>query len=202
MENKCNQCGKSAVGEYAGNPLCVDCFHKLSQASFMQQQILHNQLSWLAANLNFTEQALYAHTGGLLPLKSMPIPQPPSSGIYYTHSNIQITDSAVGVVNPGTLYTLNTSIDVMNGRGDRELATAITDLTQAILNGKDIENEVKKEIVELLKFVASEASVDKNSRNKSVLNQVIDRLCTLIPVAASAWTIWDKVQPLIRTIAE
>ncbi len=199
---KCSQCGKPAIGECGNTPLCVDCFNKMTQANFMEQQIRHNQLSWLASNQNFIQQALSAGTGGLIPPKFMAIPQPPSTGINYTYNNIQVSDSAVGVINPGTLYTIDTSIDVMQSHGDNELATAIQELTQEVVNSKDIQDDIKKEITELLQFVASEGSVSKDTRNKSVIKPVLDRLGKLIPVATAAWSIWEKFQPLLQSLGD
>ncbi len=197
---KCVQCDKPAIIKYDNKvPLCVDCYHKIAQAAFMEQQAQHNKLSWLASNLNLLEQHLWAGHGGLIPLKQMEIPQPPSAGINYTYSNIQVSDSAVGVINPGTLYTINTSIDVMQNRGDTELATAIKDLTQEVVNNKEIQDDIKKEIAELLQFLASEATVNSEQRNKSVIKQVLERIGKLIPVATMLWSIWEKVQPLLQS---
>ena len=200
---KCSQCDKPAIIKYADKiPLCADCYHKVAQANFMEQQAKHNQLSWLASQINLTEQHLYQGMGGILPLKQMQIPQPPSAGINYSYSNIEISDSAVGVINPGTLYTINTSIDVMQNRGDNELAAAIKDLTQEVVNSKEIQDDIKKEIAELLQFLASEGSASKDTRNKSVIKQVLDRLGKLIPVATTAWSIWVTVQPLLQSLGD
>ena len=202
MKAKCHQCGKPAIGKYGNTPLCVDCYYKMAQANFMGQQIRHNELSWLASRQNFIKQELSAGTGGLLQPNFMAIPQPPSAGINYTYTNIQVSDSAIGVINPGTLYTIDTSIDVMQNRGDTELATAIKDLTQEVVNSKEIQDDIKKEIAELLQFLASEGSVSKDTRNKSVIKQVLDRLSKLIPVATTAWSIWERVQPLLQSLGD
>lgn len=200
---KCSQCNKPAIIKYDNKiPLCVDCYHKIAQAAFMEQQARHNQLSWLASQMNFTERQLYEGHGGLLPLKQVEIPQPPSAGINYTYSNIQVSDSAVGVINPGTLYTISTSIDVMQNRGDTELATAIKDLTQEVVSSTEIQDDIKKEIAELLQFLASEATVSNKQRNKSIIKQVLDRLGKLIPVGIAAWSIWEKVQPLLQSLGD
>ena len=199
MKAKCHQCGKPAIGKYGNTPLCVDCYSKMVQANFMEQQIRHNQLSWLASKQNFIQQELSAGTGGLVPPKFMEIPQPPSAGINYAYTNIQVSDSAIGVINPGTLYAINTSIDVMQGRGDTELATAIKDLTQEVIKSKDIQDDIKKEIAELLQFLASEATASNEQRNKSVTKQVLERIGKLIPIATMLWSIWEKLQPLLQS---
>lgn len=200
---KCSQCDKPAIIKYADKiPLCADCYHKVAQANFMEQQATHNKLSWLTSNLNLIEQELYVGHGGLLPLKQMQIPQPPSAGINYSYSNIEVSDSTVGVINPGTLYTINTSIDVLHNRGDNELAAAIKDLTQEVVNSKEIQDDVRKEITELLQFLASAASTDKDTQNKSVVKQVLERLEKLIPAATLAWSIWERVQPLLQSLGD
>jgi len=200
---KCSQCDKPAIIKYDNKiPLCVDCYHKIAQAAFMEQQAQHNRLSWLASQMNLTEQHLYQGMGGILPLKQIQIPQPPSAGINYSYSNIEVSDSAVGVINPGTLYTINTSIDVMQNRGDNELAAAIKDLTQEVVNSKEIQDDVRKEITELLQYLASAASTDKDTQNKSVVKQVLERLEKLIPVATLAWSIWERVQPLLQSLGD
>ena len=178
---KCSQCDKPAIIIYADKiPLCADCYHKVAQANFIEQQTTHNRLSWVASNLNFIEEHLYVGHGGLIPLKQTTIPQPPSAGINYAYTNIQVSDSAVGVINPGTLYTISTSIDVMQNRGDNELAAAIKDLTQEVVNSKEIQDDVRKEITELLQYLASAASTDKDTQNKSVVKQVLERLEKLL----------------------
>lgn len=164
----------------------------------MEQQTTHNKLSWLASNFNLIEQELSARFGGLMPPKQMAIPQPPSAGINFTYTNIQVSDSAVGVINPGTLYTIDTSIDVMQNRGDTELATAIKDLTQAILDDKQITDDLKKEIVEQLEFLVAEAVAVREKRHISVIKGVMTQISKAITISAALLTIWGKVEPLFR----
>lgn len=196
---KCSQCDKPAIIKYADKiPLCADCYHKVAQANFMEQQTMHNRLSWLASNLNFTEQQLYVGHGGLLPLTQMIIPQPPSAGSSYTFSQIQVSDSNVGVINPGTLFALNTSIEVMQNRGDSELAKAVKELTQAVLDDKQITDDLKKEIAEQLEFLVAEAIADKEKRRVGVIKGVMAQISKAISTSAALLTIWDKVEPLFR----
>jgi len=196
---KCCQCDKPAIIKYDDKiPLCADCYHKVAQANFMEQQTEHNKLSWLASNRNFIQQELYAASGGLLPLKQMVIPQAPSAGSSYTFSQIQVSDSNVGVINPGTLFTLNTSIEVMQNRGDREIANAVKELTQAVLDDKQITNDLKKEIAEQLEFLVAEAIADKEKHRVGVIKGVMAQISKAISTSAALLTIWDKVAPLFR----
>lgn len=196
----CQQCGKPAIIRYAESiPLCVNCYQKMAQANFMEQQANHNKMSWAAANLNFVEKQLYQGTGGLLPLKQMQIPQPPSAGINYSYSNIQVSDSVVGAISSGDLYAINTSIDVMKTRGETELATAIKELSEAIVNSTDIQSETRNDILKLISYLSTEATQDKKKRNVAVINTILGKLPTMITAANAAWSIWDRVAPLLKS---
>ena len=197
--SKCCQCDKPAIINFADKiPLCADCYHKVAQADFMEQQATHNKLSWTASNLNFLEQALYVGHGGLLPLRQMAIPQPPSAGSSYTFSQIQVSDSNVGVINPGTLYTLNTSIEVMQNRGDTELAKSVKELTQAVLDDKQVADDLKKEIAEQLEFLVAEAVADKEKRHVGPIKAIMTQISQVISASAALLSIWEQVEPLFR----
>jgi hypothetical protein len=195
---KCSQCNKPAIVKYADKiPLCADCYHKVAQANFMEQQAMHNKLSWLASNLNLIEQDLYLGCGGLLPLKQMTIPQPPSVPSY-SFNQIKVSESNIGVINTGTLFNLDTSIQVMQNRGDKELANAVRELTQAVLDDKQITNDLKKEIAEQLEFLVAEAVADREKRRIGVIKGVMSHIGKAISISAALLTIWDKVEPLFR----
>ena len=194
----CQQCGQPALLLWSDQvPLCADCYRKVAQATFMEQQARHNQLSWLASQQNLIQQDIYVGHGGLLPLKQMLIPPAPSAGDNYSVSHIQVSDSNVGVINSGNMTLMNTSIDVIGDRGDTDVATAIKDLTQAVLDDKDVEQELKKEIVEQLSFLASQAAVQPESRVAAVIKGVLSTVKESLSVSATLLTLWEKVGPLL-----
>ncbi|MFC1987294.1 hypothetical protein ACFLVH_01950 [Chloroflexota bacterium] len=198
---KCQQCGKLALKIYAEKiPLCVECYLKIAQAEFLEQQSMHNKMSWLAAQLNLTEQHLHQGMGGLLPLKQMVIPQPPSAGVYYTDSSVKISDSVIGVFNQGTLTAINTSIEVLQKRGDKQLAALIKELLENVAESKDIQDKIKTEISELLQLVSTEITLSDEKRDKGVIKKVLEKLNTLIPTTAAAWIIWEKLLALLKPL--
>jgi len=195
---KCSQCDKPAIVKYADKiPLCADCYHKVAQANFMEQQAMHNKLSWLASNLNLIEQDLYLGCGGLLPLKQMTIPQPPSAPSY-SFNQIKVSESNVGVINTGTLFNLDTSIQVMQNRGDKELANAVRELTQAVLDNNELNDKLKEEIVEQLEFLVTEALASKDKRRKGLTGKIINNISQSVATFGALLTIWNNVEPLLR----
>jgi hypothetical protein len=194
---KCHHCDKPATFKRGEIPLCVDCYYKVAQADFMEQQILHNQMSWTASNLNFIEQQLYIGHGGLLPLKQMMIPPPPTAP-NYSFQQIKVSDSNIGVINTGTLFNLDTSIQIMQNRGDKELADAVKQLTQAVLDSNDINNELKTDIAEQLEFLVTEVLASKDKQRKGLARKVIDNISQSISTVASLLTIWNTLNPLLK----
>lgn len=194
---KCHHCDHAAIIRRGEIYLCVDCYHKVAQADFMEQQLIHNQLAWTTSNLNFLEQQLYIGHGGLLPLKQAIIPQPPTAPMY-SYNQIKVSDSVVGVINSGTLFNLDTSIDVMQNRGEKDLACAIKQLTQAVIDSKEINDTLRREVAEQLEFLVTESLASEDKQRKGLARKVIDNVSQSISTVASLMTIWNTLQPLLQ----
>jgi hypothetical protein len=188
---KCSQCDKPAVVEYDGIPLCVEHHLKMQQATYLQ-------MSMLAANLNFLQAKISAGTGGIIPPTRMEIPPPPFIGDNFTLNNINVSESTIGTINTGTVKNLDASITLMQSRGEGDLAAAVKELTQALVDSKETEESVRKEIAEQLEFLVAQATAEPKNRSIGVVKGVLAGIRNSISVAAGLITIWDKVEPLIR----
>ena len=195
--SKCYYCDKPALIKYGKTPLCVDCYYKVAYADFLQQQAEHNRLSWLASNINLLQQDLYIGTGGILPLKQMTIPQPPSAPIY-SSQQIKISESNIGVINTGTILSLETGIAFIHNHGDKELADALKQLTEALVNSTEISNALKFKTAEQLDFLVNEAFANKEKQRKSFARTVMTDISQSIGTIAGLITIWNTVQPLLQ----
>jgi len=195
---KCYQCDKPAIIKYAGTtPLCADYYHKVAQANFIEQLTAHNKLSWLASSLNLIEQELFVGLGGLLPLQQIVTPKPPSAPSY-SFNQIKVSEGNVGVINTGTLFNLDTSIQVMQNRGDKEIANAVKELTQAVLDSNEINNKLKEEIVEQLEFLVTEALASKDKQRKGLIKTIINNISQSIATFGALLTIWNSLEPLLQ----
>lgn len=195
---KCYHCDKPAIiMQYGEIPLCVDCYHKVAYADFMEVQAEHNRLSWLASNMNLVQQDLHIATGGILPLKQMTIPQPPSAP-KYSSQQIKISESNIGVINTGTLLSLETGIEFIHNHGDKKLAAVVKQLTEALVNSTEINNELKSRTAEQLEFLVNEALASKEKQRKSFASKVISDISESVGTIAGLLTIWNAVQPLLQ----
>lgn len=184
---KCSQCDKPAV---LGD-LCIDHYYKLQQAIYLQSSIAAAMHNFLAAQLD-------AGTGYLVHHARIIIPPLPSIGDNVTFNNINIDRSTVGAINLERVRNLDISIDIMQSHGDADLAVAIKELTQAIVDSKEVNNSIKDEINEQLEFLVAQATVEPQSRSIGLVKGVLAGIRSSISVAASLLAIWDRVEPLMK----
>ena len=151
-----------------------------------------------AAQYNVIQEQLSAGTGGLMPPKRIIIPPPPSSGDNYTFNNISVTESNIGAINTATAANIDASITIMQNQGNNELAVAITELTQAIIDSKEIEQAAKNEIAEQLQFLVAQVTAEPSNRSLGLVKGILIGIRNTISTATSLLTIWDKMEPLIK----
>ena len=185
---KCCQCDKPA---YVGD-LCVDHFFKLQVAQ-------HNQLAWLASHLNLISEKLDQGTGYLVTHARMQIPHPPHIGESMTKNYINVTDSVVGVINTGTISNLNSGIAVAESQGQKEIAIAITEFAQAVINSEELINSVKDEITEQLDFILTQVTAEPDLRRTGLIKSALVGIGTAVGTCASLLTLWEKLQALLQT---
>lgn len=110
-------------------PLCLDCYVMLSNALAVQAEIREHDLDRIEAEA--------AAIVGVPPLR---VPRPPRNIIQTEHlnlTNVAVRDSTVGAINTGNLTMVNSAISVLHETGHEELSTALTDLTNAVLDGRE-----------------------------------------------------------------
>lgn len=92
-----------------------------------------------------------------------------------TFNNINITNSKVGVVNTGNLARINAAIEITKGQPTEEFGARLKDLTEAITNSAEGDDETKKVLAELTKAIADQVLVER-SPSGAVVGALFDRL--------------------------
>jgi len=179
-----------AVGEPAV-PLCLDCWAKHNQVVEAQNAMHERMLNYLSDEMDAI--------AGLPPIgPRFPERKPPVVVGHATFHNINVKDSNVGVINSGYLHQVDTAVSVIGKQGDASLAFALKLLTETVVAHKSIQAADKKEIIELLSALSSEASQSKEQRRVSVARPLLTRLRELLSASADVATV---AQPLIPYIA-
>jgi hypothetical protein len=177
--------------EYGGNPLCVE--HHL-----MMQQAAYLQMSQIAAHVNFLEEEIARGTGYILPPNRIEIPRPPFLGDRLTLNNINVSKSTIGAINTGTVQHLDASITLLERRGESQIAAAVKELTQAIVDSNEIDASAKNEIAEQLVFLIAQVGAKSEERSIGIARSVLAGISSLLGHTASLVTLWDKLRPLIE----
>ena len=140
----CSQCEKPAVVRYEDIPLCVDHHLKMQQASYLQLSQLADELNVVRGEI---EQGVGLREGSL---PRYQIPRPPFIGNQLTLHNINVSQSAVGTINTGTVQNLDSCITLVRNRGEDELADAIKEFTETLLASNEVTQTAGNEIAEQL----------------------------------------------------
>jgi hypothetical protein len=128
----CSQCSeKPAIGEVAGQPLCVDCYTKLQNAHVAEQNARTQHMRHLMSLINYYG-GLMDSISGLGPLSPpIQIPSMPATGPV-TLNNIKLDNSVVGAINTGNARDIDVNLDQLRAAGLDKLGDAIGALTQAL----------------------------------------------------------------------
>jgi hypothetical protein len=126
---RCQNCEKAAmfgVGPEGKIPVCLDCYIKFSQAMDQQTENLERQLNYLA-----TEMEMVFGMTGVIP--RFP-PRPPRTVLAgnMALNHIHVSNSSVGVLNTGTIGTIDGAVGVMHSTGERQAAEAFKQMTEAM----------------------------------------------------------------------
>ena len=177
-----------------GHLLCLHC-------SATWQRMLREQMADQIRMVNYITAEMEAIVGlpGTMPRIELPAPPVVHTGAM-TLNNIHVNDSVVGVINTGQVRQLDVAVDAIRDAGGGPLAEALRILSQAVLDTEELAPEQKREAVEHLAFLAEQAVLPKDQRQRSIGKVVIGALAEVLNAAASAVTLWPHVRPLLESL--
>jgi hypothetical protein len=190
----CQQCGRRAIVAIqevetgAVFALCIDCNLKWEQSETLKFARLASVANQSAANL---EQSLG------IPVARFHIPRVPLTGRPVTMNNINIAGDLLGVLNTGSVETVNNSVTALRNSGDDVLAELLARFVESVAQARDLPAAKKKEVVELVSMAASEATAPKAERRSAAMLRVLADIATVVGTAATLATQWGQLQPLL-----
>jgi len=98
-------------------------------------------------------------------------------------NNIQVSGSTIGVLNTGTIQNLDNKLTAL---GQENVATtAIKNLSNAVIESKDLSDEQKKQIIELLDSITDEILAPRNNRRATVAKALWNNLREILSEVSS-----------------
>jgi len=194
---KCYNCNKNAMYEVGPDgqqvPLCLDCYIRWLNALVREQEMLGSELNYLTSQMEciagvpnilprYPERRTVIHTGGV------------------TLNNIRVSDSEIGVLNTGTIGNVDASVTVLKADGNSELASAVTELSQAVIKSGQIANDSKNQVLELLQALSEEAVAPKAKRKSTVAMALLAEMSRILGGVSTLAELWQKTKTLFEQI--
>jgi hypothetical protein len=192
---KCQSCEKSAmygIGPDGQVPVCLDCFIKFAQVMDRQLETLerlHNQVA--------AEFEMISGIPGIVPRYP---PRPPRTVLRggMTLNHIRVSNSSIGVLNTGTIGTIDGAVGVMKGGSAQEAAQGFKAITEAVVNAQDLAPENRNKVLELLSVVAAEGAAPKEKRRGEAMRILLRDVSAALSGSAALAKLWETLRPTIE----
>lgn len=188
MGVRCNQCGRPAVVELAGHPLCVDHWGAMER---IQQQ----RLASLEREGN---QALMdmAYIAGDPALLARALAE--REALAQRTTNVNVANSVVGAINTGTVRHLTVKMDHLSqAPSTAEVAAALKELTTALLTSTTLTPEAKNEAAVQITFLVDQASLPAQQRQQPLIRPILQALQVTLSTTADLLAVWNQWGPAI-----
>ncbi len=186
----CGQCGKPAIGQAGGVPLCVDCYYRLAVAQTLQ---LRNA----AIGANAAAQQLDFVTGLRNFTPRMQVPDVPPAP--FTLNNIRVDRSTVSAINTGEVSKIDVSITVLKQAGNKDVSEALKSLTQAIVDASEMSNESKSQTLDQVAYLSEQAAAAATDRKPGMIKAACAALTQMATTTTALATAWKTAEPILRT---
>jgi len=156
------------------------------------------QNDMLERQINFLSDQMYDTVG--LPRTGPRYPERKvihMSGV--TLNNIRVDKSTIGVLNTGTIQSVDTAVTTLQQSGEERLSQAILQLAQAVLANTEVQNERKNDIIEILSILSAEATAPKERRRSKAMRPLLQQLAKLVSMAMGLAELWKRVRPILES---
>lgn len=196
---ECNQCGKPAVKNYNGHPLCVACWSQVQGIDIKQRDQLIREAVMHMQEIQALENQMYTSVGLNPPppkydFSHLRVPQP---NIY---NNINVENSVVGAINTGEVQNIDIAMGDISAQGQKEIANSIKELTEAILETTELNEVQKNEALENISYLSTQAALPKDQRKKGVIKAALHGLKEVVSTSNGVIGLWQKVEPILNQI--
>jgi hypothetical protein len=115
---------------------------------------------------------------------------------------MHISDSNIGVLNTGEIKNvenLSSNIKILEGKGQADVACALTNIAQAVLDSNELADTQRTAVLAQLDHLGKEAAQSEDKRTPHVvIKPIFDAIGTTLSAAGGAAAVWSTWGPAIR----
>jgi hypothetical protein len=116
-------------------------------------------------------------------------------------TTINISQSTIATLNLGTVVgEINSSIQTLTNAGQDDLAKSIRQLTEAISASTDLDESIRKDMLEHLALVSAEAALPAGKRKMAPLRSSIEVLRSTVSLGTQLVTLWQAVEHALKAV--
>ncbi len=187
----CGQCGKPAVAQVSGVPICIDHYTAFLTA---QTTLLRHQM----AMINYTEQQMASMSGMPWSANQINIPSLPSAPI--TLNNIRLENSSVGAINTGNVRDIEVNLGRLQNAGSENATKALKVFTEAVIADESISENQKHELLEQIAYLSGQATASAQDRKPAIIKPTLSALSQSATAIGSLATAWQVLGPILQSI--
>jgi hypothetical protein len=117
-----------------------------------------------------------------------------------TLNNIKVDRSTIGVLNTGTIGTVDVAVTTLRQSGEPDAAEMFARLTEAVVKDPRLKPETKNQALEFLSILSTEATAPKERRRSLAMMALLERLSSLLSGAAAGAQLWNQYGPMLRRL--
>jgi hypothetical protein len=174
-------------------PLCLDCYIRWQNVMLQQQEMHEREMNYLTDEM---ESLVGMH--GILPRYPERRRIIQTGGVIL--NNIHVSNSEIGVLNTGTIHSMDATVTIMKTEGNQLLANVLATLSEAVIKSGELSNNQKNQILELLTSLSEEAVTPKEKRKNAVAKALLSELSSIIGSISTLTEMWDKAKTIFQQI--
>lgn len=186
---RCDQCGRPAVFDFGGHPLCIDHWA-------IVERIEHQRLLALERAENQTRINIAEAMGDP---GSLALALAERETMAQRVTNVNVANSIVGAINTGTIRNLTVKMEKLSQGSSADVASAFKALADAVLASSTLSPEVREETASQLEFLVDQASAPTQRRSPALIRPVLQALGITLSTTADILEVWNTWGQSIRS---
>jgi hypothetical protein len=114
-------------------------------------------------------------------------------------TTVNISNSTIASLNLGTVWgDLTASVKIMNGQGQEDLADSLEKLAEALVSVTDLQESLRKELVEDVSFIAEQFARLPEERKTGPLKSAIATLGESVKTVSQLVALWTPIEHILK----